>query len=123
MNRLIAFNNHEWSKIAGFFLYNLSGNFILRHLFGGYGIFWYWIAVWWFFISMLMGIFYWISQGIVGAPCLGQCIYFSFLVAFTRGYGNFYPKSEFELLVTSETVFGLIMFGIFIASITRKYMR
>jgi presenilin-like A22 family membrane protease len=28
-----------------------------------------------------------------------------------------------ELWVTIETIFGLLMFGIFIASITRKYMR
>ena len=118
-----TFSNHEWSKMAGFFSHNLLGNFILRHLFGGYGLFWYWIAVWWLSISILMGIYYWIFKGIVGAHCLWQSIYFSFLVAFTRGYGDFYPKPEFELLVTGETIFGLLMFGIFIASITRKYMR
>lgn len=118
-----ALRNHEWSKIKGFFLHNLLGNLVLRHLFGGYGIFWYQIAFWWLFISMIIGFYYWIFQGIVGAPCLRQCIYFSFLVAFTRGYGDFYPKPDFELLATSETIFGLIMFGIFIAAITRKYMR
>jgi uncharacterized protein YjbI with pentapeptide repeats len=118
-----ALHKHEWSKISGFFVYNLLSNFILRHLFGGYGIFWHWIAVWWLFISILFGIYYWIYQGIVGAPCFWQCIYFSFLVAFTRGYGSFSPRSGFGIYVTIETIFGLFMFGVFIASITRKYMR
>ena len=43
-----------------------------------------------------------------------------------RTYGltvNYHPSSNFELLVTIETIIGLLMFGIFIASITRKYMR
>jgi len=101
----------------------LIDNVLVQKFFGGYGIFWYWIAFWWFTISVFFGIYYWISQGIVGAPCIWQCIYFSFLVAFTRGYGNYHPNSGLELLVTIETIFGLIMFGIFIASITRKYMR
>jgi uncharacterized protein YjbI with pentapeptide repeats len=119
-----AIKNHEWSKVTkGFILYNLCENILVQKIFGGYGIFWYKIAIWWFLISAFLGIYYWISQGIVGAPCLWQSIYFSFLVAFTRGYGEYHPSSGLELLVTIETVFGLAMFGIFIASITRKYMR
>jgi uncharacterized protein YjbI with pentapeptide repeats len=119
-----AIKNHEWSKVTkGFIFYNLFENILLQKIFGGYGIFWYWIAIWWLLISIILGFFYWWYQGIEGATCLWQCIYFSFLVAFTRGYGDYHPISNFELLVTGEIVFGLIMFGVFIASISRKYMR
>lgn len=119
-----AIKNHDWSKVAkGFFLYNLGENILFQKIFGGYGIFWYWIAFWWISISVVLGIIYYISQGIRGAPCIWQCIHFSFLVAFTRGYGNYQPNSNWELVVMGETIFGLLMFGIFIASITRKYMR
>jgi hypothetical protein len=68
----------------GFVFYNLIDNILFQKLFGGYGIFWYWIAFWWVFISVGMGIYYWISKGIVGAPSLWQCLYFSFLVDSTN---------------------------------------
>lgn len=120
-----AIKNREWSKIAkGFILQNLLKNIIFQTLFGGYGIFWSRIVFWWIYVSLFMGYLYWVFQGIEGAPCLWQCLYFSFLVMFTRGYGNYTPNSNiFELSVACQTVFGLLMFGIFIASITRKYMR
>jgi len=119
-----AIANHEWSKVTiGFVRYNIIEKFLFQWIFGGYGISWYKIAISWLFISILLGIYYWLFQGIGGASCLPQNVYFSFLVAFTRGYNSFHPNPNFELIVAIEVVFGLIMFGIFIASITRKYMR
>jgi uncharacterized protein YjbI with pentapeptide repeats len=116
--------NHEWSKITvGFVRYNIMEKFLFQWIFGGYGIFWHRIAISWLLISILIGIGYWHFQGITEAPFLSQNVYFSFLVAFTRGNGGFHPNPKFEIIVAIEIVFGLIMFGIFIASITRKYMR
>ncbi len=116
--------NHKWSKIFSFLRYNLAEYIIFQKLFGGYGVYPLQIILWWAFITIVLGFIYWPCQGINGATCLQQNIDFSFSVAFTRDYGEYYPKTAFfKTLVKFEIIFGLVMFGAFLASITRKYMR
>lgn len=116
------------STILRFVRYNLLEYIIFRHIFGGYGIYWQSIILWWIFYAALFGFIYrYYFGGIGDASCLSQCIYFSFLVLFSRIFGNYQiPLSVISLeneLVAFETLLGILMSSLFIASITRKYMR
>lgn len=120
----IDFTRLSLADIYRLIKYNLFEYLLFQNLFGGYDVYPFWIIIWWLVVAFGFALFYWYFQGIEGASCLSQCINFSFLVAFTRGFGEFGPKQGFfEMAIETEIVFGLIMFGAFIASITRKYMR
>jgi hypothetical protein len=116
------------SIIYCFLWHNLFEFIIFRHLFGGYGIFWQSIFLWWLFFAVLFGLFYrYYFNGIGDASCLSQCIYFSILVAFTKGLGNYQLSLNTitleDKVITFESILGLMMFALFFASITRRYMR
>jgi hypothetical protein len=122
----------SWRKrssiIFQFVWYNLVEFILGRNILGGYGIYWQWIFFWWVIFAVAFGFFYrYCFSGIGDAKCLWQCIYFSILVAFTRGLGTYQLSiSDISLenqVITFETILGLLMFGFFLASITRKYMR
>lgn len=122
----------SWRKrlsiIFQFAWYNLLEFILSRNILGGYGIYWQWIFFWWIIFAVAFGLVYrYCFSGIGDAKCLWQCIYFSILVAFTKGLGTYQLSlnviSLENQVITFETILGLLMFGLFLASITRRYMR
>ena len=121
-------NYSSVSSVYKFFKYNLFETIAFRHIFGGYGIFWEWIIFWWLSFAILFGLIYrFYFHGIDGASCLLQCVYFSILVAFTRQFGGYQLSLSTitgeDIVVVFETILGLVLLGLFVASITRRYMR
>lgn len=77
----------------------------------------------WILVSFSLGLIFWALDGIDGASCPLQNVYFSFATSFKLS-NTYLPNSNAFLIITTlESIFGTFMWGAFIAIFARKYMR
>jgi len=109
-----------------FLKYNLFEFIFVQKIFG-YGINPYRVITTWFFVVFILGIFYLLGQGVEKSSqsiSFFEYFYFSIITAATPGYGGYTPKPGIYTIVAgAEAIFGVFMWGAFISTFTRKYMR
>lgn len=105
------------------------GNHIL-HKIAGFGERPQWVLLWWAFIILLWGFFYWIFNGIMVNsnisynPTPLEALYFSGVTFTTLGFGDIAPKQGiFQLFALVEALLGAIFMAMFIFVFARKMIR
>ncbi len=93
----------------------------------GYGIYPYRVIKTWLLVVFILGIFYLMGEGVEKSNqsiSWLEYFYFSIITAATPGYGGYTPKPGIYTIVAgAEAIFGVFMWGAFITTFTRKYMR
>ncbi|MBZ2165214.1 pentapeptide repeat-containing protein [Methanobacterium spitsbergense] len=96
---------------------------IIQYCFG-YGVYPYRLVITWVLIVIPLAFIYWLGNGIQDANTIWSNLYFSVVTALTPGYSGYKPiNSLFQILATGEAIFGAFMWGAFIVTFARKYLR
>jgi hypothetical protein len=71
---------------------------------------------------------YWSSGGITTGPAefvptFAESLYFSVVTFTTLGYGDFHPKSSFQLVAISEAFLGAFVIAFFVVVVSRRLIR
>jgi hypothetical protein len=75
-----------------------------------YGTEWGTPLTFWILVSFLLGLIFWALDGVEGASCPLQNVYFSFAASFKLNSYTYLPNSNAFLIITTiESIFGTFM--------------
>ncbi|MCK4613762.1 MAG: pentapeptide repeat-containing protein, partial [Thermoplasmata archaeon] len=126
-------NRHYWKCINNYLRDRIKW-LIQTLLFkiGAYGEKPFWIAGWGFFIVLIYGFIYLISDSIINTINgvslenwydASYYLYFSIVTFTTLGYGDMSPNGGMRLVASSEALIGALMIAYFVVALARKVMR
>lgn len=79
-------------------------------------------------IILMYAVVYWASGGITPdvssyTPSFLESVYFSAVTFTTLGYGDFHPKSSFQIFAISEALLGAFIMAFFVVVVSRRLIR